>query len=92
MEIDDVTFRFGPHIVSQLNISWLQLGRRINSVRWQRLVSSIKSLKMELVGNGDVEVLPNLRRWVEHELREEHLKAEERRNSLRSNRRVTAVI
>lgn len=90
MEIDQLTFRFLPQKVVDFNRSWVISERKMLRSRWKSAIGGCKNVRLEVAGQSDVEILPGLRTWMECELREEWLKIEERRQSLRSSRRAIA--
>lgn len=91
MQLDRLILRFSPQQASSHNLLWNRRGRKILTPECQRKLGAISNIEVEVAGQSDIEVLPEFRAWMEIELREEWLKIEERRQSLRSSRTTLAT-
>ncbi len=90
LDLDLITFHLSQQAALTVNNAWAQRGRNMFDRQRQREFTAIKRVKIEVADQSDVEVSPKCRDWLERGLREEWLKAQERRQSLRSRGRAVA--
>ncbi len=87
MILEQLTLLLSPMQVQSLNMRPIRRRNTLDHLLWSQVIGRIKNVQLKAKGKDDVDISPEVRKWFEVERREEWLKIENRRQSLRSARR-----
>ena len=81
MDLTELTYAVPEREVPKVNLFWLREGHKMFDGNWRRWLGLFKNINVKTF--GEIELEPELRRWLEHGLREKQIARQRRLDTLR---------